>query len=133
MNGYPVDLGKDILVGPEVYELDGAGKYSLMVLHRDNTIEMYTLKGKKISSWSTIEFKDQTIKGLPELLDTGDRKYWIVRTSLQTLVYPSDGGLPLTDFTGDKMAMPDSEIILTEDMSVQLMCYDGKVRTVKLK
>ena len=133
VNGYPVDLGKEILIGPEVYELEGAGKYSLMVLHGDNTLEMYTLKGKKMPSWSTIEFKDQTIKGLPELLDTGDEKYWIVRTSLQTLIYPSDGGQPLTDFTGDKMAMPDSEIILTEDMSVQLMCYDGKVRTVKLK
>ena len=133
VKGYPVDLGKEILIGPQVYDFSGSGQYSLMVLHGDNTLEMYTLKGKKVSSWKTVAPQGQTIKCLPELLEAGEGRYWIVRTSLQTLIYPSDGGQPLTDFTGDKMAMPDSEIILTEDMNVQLMCYDGKVRTIKLK
>lgn len=133
VNGYPIDLGKDILVGPEVYDADGTGKYSIMVLHSDNTLEMYTLKGKKQSSWRTISPKDQTIKGLPELLDTGEGKYWIIRTSLQTLIYPFEGGDPLVELDGDKMAMPDSEVVVKDDKNVQFTCYDGRVRTIKLK
>ena len=133
VKGYPVDLGKEILIGPQVYDFSGSGQYSLMVLHGDNTLEMYTLKGKKVSSWKTVAPQGQTIKCLPELLEAGEGRYWIVRTSLQTLIYPSDGGKPLTCNTGDKMAMPDSEVILTEDNNVQLTCYDGKRRTIKLK
>ena len=133
VKGYPVDLGKEILIGPQVYDFNDSGTYSLMVLHGDNTVEMYTLKGKKMPSWKTIAPQNQTIKELPELLEAGEGRYWIVRTSLQTLIYPSDGGEPLTCNTGDKMAMPDSEVILTEDNNVQLTCYDGKRRTIKLK
>ena len=133
VKGYPVDLGKEILIGPQVYDFNDSGTYSLMVLHGDNTVEMYTLKGKKMPSWKTIAPQNQTIKELPELLEVGEGRYWIVRTSLQTLIYPSDGGEPLTCNTGDKMAMPDCEVILTEDNNVQLTCYDGKRRTIKLK
>jgi hypothetical protein len=48
-----------------VYDFNGAKAYNIMVLHKDNTIEMYNLKGRKPSSWKTIA-APETIKSLPE-------------------------------------------------------------------
>ena len=70
---------------------------------------------------------------MPSLLEVGQDRYWVVRTSIQTLIYPANGGRPLTDFKDDMMIMPDSEIIITEDMNVEVTCYDGKTRQVTLK
>lgn len=132
VNGFPVDLGKDILVGPDVYDFNGTRAYNIMVLHKDNTIEMYNLKGRKPSSWKTIT-APETIKGLPEKLEVGGNTFWVVRTSIQTLIYPFGGGNALTTFKGDQMICPDAEIKVTDAASVSVQCYDGKVRTVKLK
>ena len=133
VKGFPVDLQKEILIGPEIYNFDSKGKYTMMVLHGDNTLEMYTLQGKKMSSWSTITLKEETIKGLPTLLEVAGNRFWVVRTSLQTLIYPFNGGAPLTDFTGDKMIMPDSELAVVKDKQVEVTSYDGKTRTITLK
>ena len=103
-----------------------------MVLHKDNTIEMYNLKGQKPSSWKGITCAER-IKALPERLDVGGRTYWIVRTSIQTLLYPFYGGEPVTAFKGDQMILPNGTVTVRDDSSVEAECYDGKVRTVKLK
>lgn len=133
VTGFPIDLGKEILVGPDVYDFNGTKAYNIMVLHKDNTIEMYNLKGRKPSSWKTI-IAPETIKGLPEPVKVGDSTFWVVRTSIQTLIYPFSGGSALTSFKGDQMIRPDSEIkVLDDKMSVSVSCYDGQNRTVKLK
>ena len=51
VSGFPIELGKEITLGPDVYDFSGARKYNIMVLHEDNTIQMYNLKGKKPESW----------------------------------------------------------------------------------
>ena len=133
VTGFPVDLGKEILVGPDVYDFNGTKAYNIMVLHKDNTIEMYNLKGRKPSSWKTI-IAPETIKGLPEPVKVGGNTFWVVRTSIQTLIYPFSGGSALTSFKGDQMIRPDSEVKPLEDkVSVSVSCYDGQTRTVKLK
>ena len=133
VTGFPVDLGKDILIGPDVYDFNGTRAYNIMVLHKDNTIEMYNLKGNKPSSWKSI-IAPETIKALPERIKVGDTSYWVVRTSIQTLIYPFNGGSALTEFKGDQMIRPDSVVkILDGGTSVSVDCYDGKSRTVKLK
>lgn len=132
VNGFPVDLGKEILIGPDVYDFNGTKAYNIMVLHKDNTIEMYNLKGKKPSSWKTIT-APETIKGLPEQIVAGGSTFWVVRTSVQTLIYPFGGGNAVTAFKGDQMIRPDSEIRVVDGTSVSVDCYDGKSRTVKLK
>lgn len=132
VNGFPVDLGKEILIGPDVYDFNGTKAYNIMVLHKDNTIEMYNLKGKKPSSWKTIT-APETIKGLPERIVAGGSTFWVVRTSVQTLIYPFGGGNAVTAFKGDQMIRPDSEIRVVDGTSVSVDCYDGKSRTVKLK
>ena len=133
VTGFPVDLGKEILVGPDVYDFNGTKAYNIMVLHKDNTIEMYNLKGRKPSTWKTI-IAPETIKGLPEPVKVGGNTFWVVRTSIQTLIYPFSGGSALTSFKGDQMIRPNSEVkVLDDKVSVSVSCYDGQTRTVKLK
>lgn len=132
VGGFPVDLGKEILVGPDVYDFSGAKRYNVMVLHKDNTIDMYNLKGRKPEQWKGITAQE-TIKGLPQRLTLSGKDFWIVRTSVQTLIFPFYGGEPLTVFEGDQKIRPDSEIRTVDGVSVEFSCYDGKKRTLKLK
>ena len=132
VSGFPVDLGKQILIGPDVYDFNGTKKYNVMVLHKDNTLEMYNLKGEKPSSWQGIH-PEETVKALPERITVGGNSFWVVRTSIQTLIYPFYGGEALTTFKGDQMIRPDSTVKVVDGTTVEVTCYDGKVRTVKLK
>ena len=132
VKGFPTDLGKEILLGPDVYDFNGVHSYNVLVLHKDKTIEMYNLHGKKPDSWKGIACKE-TIKSLPERIVVGDRGFWVVRTSIQTLIYPFYGGEPLTSFKGDEMFLPNAEIKVKNSTTVEAQCYDGKVRTVKLR
>ena len=120
------------MLGPDIYDFSGAGKYNIMVLHKNNTVEMYNLKGKKPDAWKSIA-PDQTIKSLPEKLVVGGKNFWIVRTSIQTLIYPFYGGDPLTVLVGDGRIRPDSSVKVVDDSTVQVSCYDGKNRSIKLK
>lgn len=103
-----------------------------MVLHKDNTIEMYNLKGQKPDSWKGIK-AEETIKSLPELITVGGKSFWVVRTSIQTLIFPFVGGEPVTKFEGDRKIRPDSPVTVQDVTSVEVECYDGHKRTVKLK
>lgn len=132
VNGFPIDLGKEILLGPDVYDFNRKKAYNIMVLHKDNTIDMYNLKGRKPDSWKGIVGPER-IKGLPERLEVGGSTFWVVRTSIQTLIYPFYGGTPLTTFTGDKRVLPKSEVTVVDGTSVIVECYDGQKRTVVLK
>ena len=132
VKGFPTDLGKEILLGPDVYDFNGVHSYNVLVLHKDKTIEMYNLHGKKPDSWKGIAC-NETIKSLPERLVVGDKGFWVVRTSMQTLIYPFYGGEPLTSFKGDEMILPNAEVNVKNSTTVEAMCYDGKIRTVKLR
>ncbi len=128
---FPVDLGTEIVLGPAAYDFTGAKGYTVMVLFSDNTIGMYDLHGRIKEGWLGIT-SGETIKSLPELVETGGRKYWAVRTSARMEFYGFMGGAPLTDWTGNKTIRPDSGITV-EDGAVSVTCFDGKVRKVKLK
>ncbi|MBR5499235.1 MAG: hypothetical protein IKV75_03640 [Bacteroidales bacterium] len=132
VTGFPLSLGKEVLLGPDIYDFNGAKKYNIMVLHKDNTVEMYNLKGQKPASWKGIT-SSETIKNLPERLIVGGNTFWVVRTSIQTLIFPFYGGEPLTVFTGNQMIRPDSAVKAVDATTVDFTCYDGKVRTLKIK
>ena len=132
VSGFPLSLGKEVLLGPDIYDFNGSRKYNVLVLHKDNTVEMYNLKGQKPASWKGIT-SSETIKNLPERLVLGGNTFWVVRTSIQTLIYPFYGGDSLTVFSGNQMIRPDSQIKAVDDMTVEFTCYDGKIRTAKLK
>ena len=132
VKGFPVSLGKDILLGPQPYDFNGSHRYNVMVLHKDNTLEMYNMKGARPEGWKGIK-APETVKALPELVKVGGQSFWIVRTSIQTLVYPFMGGEPVTVFEGDRKIRPDSAVTVVDDSSVEVECYDGNRRTVRLK
>lgn len=132
VGGFPLSLGKEVLVGPDVYDFNGSKKYNVMVLHKDNTVDMYNLKGQKPASWRGIT-STETIKNLPERLIVGGNTFWVVRTSIQTLIYPFYGGEPLTVFAGNQMIRPDSAVMAIDATTVEFTCYDGKRRTLKVK
>ena len=69
VNGFPVELGKPVLLGPDAYDFTGAGGYTVMVLHKDNTLERYNLHGQKPEGWKGIK-APETVKNLPELLES---------------------------------------------------------------
>lgn len=131
VNGFPVKLPAAVKLGPDVYDFTGAGGYTVMVLHKDNRLERYNLHGQKPAGWNGIS-APETVKDLPELLEAGGKKYWIVRTSVRTLVYPFAGGEPLVKEDGGKMIRPDSQIKLTSK-GINAECYDGKSRDFKLQ
>ena len=95
VQGFPVDLGSDVRLGPAAYDFTGAGGYTVMVLHKNNTLQMYNLHGQKPSGWKGIAPEDK-IRSLPELYVYEGKRYWIVSTSGTTAVYPFNGGDPLT-------------------------------------
>ena len=128
---FPADLGKPVLLGPKVYDFTGAHGYTVMVLHKDNSLEMYNLHGQKPAGWKGIQ-APETVKALPELLEIKDKKYWVVRTSIRTLVYGFDGGDPITKDEGGKMIRPDSQTTPNSRGGVTVDCYDGKTRDIKL-
>ena len=132
VNGFPVDLGKDIVLGPAVYDFNGVNSYNVLVLHKDNTVEMYNLHGKKPDAWKGITC-EETIKSLPERIVVGDTGFWVVRTSIQTLIYPFYGGEPLNSFKGDEMILPNATVKVKNPTTLEAECYDGKVRAVKIK
>ena len=130
VNGFPVSLGKEVLLGPDAYDFTGAGGYTITVLHKDNTLERYNLHGQKPEGWKGIQ-APETVKNLPELLESKGKRYWVVRTSVRTLVYPFNGGEPLFQADGGKMLKPDARLTPTSK-GVSGECYDGKVRDFKL-
>lgn len=128
---FPVGIEKEILLGPDVYDFNGSRKYNVMVLHKDNTVEMYNLQGNRPAEWKGISC-GETIKGLPEMLKVSGKTFWGVRTSLQTLIYPFYGGEPLTAFDGDKRIRPDS-VLTPVNGGVEATRYDGRKVTLELK
>lgn len=128
---FPVDLGRDVLLGPSVYDFTGAGGYTVMILHKDNSLERYNLHGIKPEGWLGIH-APETVKSLPELLESEGKRFWVVRTSVRTLIYPFQGGDPLFLEEGGKMVKPDARLTLSR-RGVEAECYDGKVRELRLK
>lgn len=130
VNGFPVNLPKPVLLGPDAYDFTGAGGYTVMILHKDNSLERYNLHGQKPEGWKGIK-APETVKNLPELIEVKDKRYWVVRTSVRTLIYPFEGGEALTKEEGGKMIKPDS-VIKPTGKGISADCYDGRSRDFKL-
>lgn len=132
VTGFPVELVKDVLLGPAVYDFTGAKGYTAMVLFKDNTIGLFNLHGQTADSWKGIT-SDEKIIALPQLLDMGGTKYWIVRTASRTQIFPFHGGDPVLRQDGAKSIRRDAEIQPVDNTSVKALCNDGKTRTLKLQ
>ncbi|MGN1214672.1 MAG: hypothetical protein ACI4TJ_00350 [Candidatus Cryptobacteroides sp.] len=127
VSGFPVDLGKRVALGPVVHDFTGAKGYTAMLLFRDNTVGYIDLHGRNASGWKGIT-SGETIKSVPELLEADGKRYWIVRTSRQAMLYPFDGGEPLIKGEGKKLILPDSQFTPDGGDTFRAKCYDGKER-----
>ncbi len=128
---YPHSLGKNILLGPVVYDLAGDKNYTLVVLHDDNTICQYSTTGEKSATWNDIAPGEKIIQ-LPELIQVGANYYWVVRTLYQTLVYNSQG-LPVADFTDKKHKLRrDTAIEVKSSHEIAVTVMDGKSMVLDL-
>lgn len=97
VSGFPVELGREVLLGPDVYDFSGGQKgYTAIVLHKDNTIGMYNLHGNVPDSWKGI-VPEEPVVGMPGLLETGGKKYWAVPTSSGISYYGFWGGERIKD------------------------------------
>ena len=95
VSGFPAELGKEVALGPAVYDFSGAHGYTAVVLHKDNTVGMYDLHGRSREGWLGIAC-DAPVTGLPELVTAEGKKYWIVRTTDDTpSVFNFLGGEPV--------------------------------------
>lgn len=94
VSGFPAELGKEVLLGPGVYDFTGAHGYTAMILHKDNTIGMYDLHGKVREGWMGISSETQ-ITALPQLVTAEGKKYWVIQTGGQSVVYGFYGGEPV--------------------------------------
>ena len=124
VSDFPVTLGKDILLGPDIYDFKGTKDYIMMVLHTDNTVVQYDLAGKRCSGWSDIQLSER-IMSLPECLEVGGKTYWVVRTSYQTLIYDSHGTL-CADFTKKRKLKKDTSVEPVSSHEVAVTVADGK-------
>lgn len=100
VKSFPIKLDREILIGPAAYDFNKNGKYHMIVLHKDNSVEMYDLQGKKPDSWLGIR-PGERITALPEKLDKDGKTFWAVRTDGHTLVYPFYGGEPVQTLDAD--------------------------------
>ena len=130
VSGFPVELGKEVLLGPAAYDFTGAKGYSVMVLHTDNTVGLYNIHGVKPEKWEGIT-SDETIIALPELLKVGGNSFWVVRTAVQAQVFPFNGGEPVYRQEGAKSIRRDSSFEV-DGGAVKVICNDGKTRNIKL-
>ena len=130
VSGFPAELGKDVLLGPEAYDFTGAKGYTVTVLHTDNTIGMFNLHGARPDGWKGIS-TDEKIISLPELVTVDGTRYWAVRTAVQTQIFPFDGGDPVYRQEGAKSIRRDA-VIEVEGKGLKVMCNDGKTRNIKL-
>ena len=119
----PKSLGKVIVLGPRVYSMPDSSK-AFMVLFEDNSVGLYTLEGNLYKNWRGIECKE-TIKHLPEPMEIGGKRYWVLRTPMQTLICRFDGTAAAT-FEKNSRLKPKSEITPMQGSQVRVNCYDGK-------
>ena len=94
MKPFPVTLPKKVLLGPDVYDFTGAHGYTVIILHTDNTLEMYNLHGKKPKNWKGFNTKG-TIIDMPKLIISKGLKYWSIQTTEGTQLFDKNGGTPL--------------------------------------
>ena len=127
---FPISLGKGILLGPDVYDVKGNKDYTLMVLHTDNTLVQYDIDGKPLPGWKPVTLAERIIS-LPEPLTVGDGRYWVVRTSYQTLIYRADGTI-CADFSKKRKLTRDTQVEPLSSHEVGVTTADGRAMVLDL-
>ena len=73
-----MELGANVVLGPDVYDFNKNRKYHILVLLEDGSIQMFNLKGEKPAKWKGIAVPGETISGLPSESTTNGKTIWTV-------------------------------------------------------
>lgn len=130
VKGFPVDLGREVLLGPKLF--GEYPDYRVMVLHKDNSIGLYDLQGDTVPGWLGIA-ADDAILDYPETVRCGDQSFLAVRTLSKTLLFGPNGGDCIWKEVDKKAISRDSEITASGDKALTFTCVDGKTRKIKMK
>ncbi|HIZ87713.1 MAG TPA: hypothetical protein IAC03_06100 [Candidatus Coprenecus pullistercoris] len=128
---FPYSLGREILLGPDVYDFNGDKNYSLMVLHTDNTLAMYDVHGDRLEGWSDISPAER-ILSLPEEVMVGGARYWVVRTPYQTLIYDGNGTI-CAEFAGKHKLKKDTSVEPVSSYEAAVTAQDGREYILDLR
>ena len=128
---FPITLGKEILLGPDVYDFKGDKNYTMMVLHTDNTVAQYGIDGRKSGIWKDITSSER-ILALPEMIEVGGSVYWVVRTAYQTMIYDA-GGTICADFSKKRKLRKDTVVEPVSGHEVSVTTADGREMILDLE
>ncbi|MDP3435880.1 MAG: hypothetical protein Q8S04_01415 [Bacteroidales bacterium] len=128
---YPKSVGDEIVLGPQVYDIKGDGDFAIMLLHKDNTLRLYDRTAGIFPRWSNISTEER-IKSFPELIESGENRYWVLRTSLRTMIY-SINGIPVANFTGDMRLANNTPVKPDRQGVVNVKTASGKNISVDLE
>ncbi len=131
VSGFPKNLPSAVLLGPDVYDFRKDKNYVVMILHKDNSLQMYDIDAKPLAAWNKISLKEKIIQ-MPELLEVGQNKYWVVRTTRQMLIYDYNG-IVVADFSKRKRIKAASEIIKKSDYELILTSLEGNEMLLNLR
>jgi len=128
---FPITLSKKIILGPKIYDMAGDKKYQMIILHDDNTLMLYDIKGKPVKGFIPITSKDK-IKKLPTLFKVGNEYYWIVRTFRQTTIYDIHGAIVVKDADKNMLA-PDTDFKIRSSYEVAVTTKEKNEMILNLK
>jgi hypothetical protein len=128
---YPKSVTDEITLGPQVYDIKGDGDFAIMLLHKDNTLRLYDRTAGVYPRWSNISAEER-IKSFPELIESGENRYWVLRTSLRTMIY-SINGTPVANFTGEMRLANNTPVKPDRQGVVNLKTASGKNISVDLE
>lgn len=96
VEGFPVELGQNVVLGPDVYDFNSNRKYNILVLLEDGSIQMFNLKGEKPASWKGIAPGEEVFSALPSPVKADGKTVWNVPAfSGKVLKYAFEGGEPI--------------------------------------
>lgn len=125
VNGYPKSLDKSVVLGPQLFDLEGNREYSFMAIADDNTIiHRYLKSGKPVLNWKDIH-SEQFVKSLPVNMVINGKLYWIVRNAYTVEFYTGDGVLVEQKDKRRRIA-PDSQIELIGGAEVKVTGTNDK-------
>ncbi|PKO98573.1 MAG: hypothetical protein CVU13_09050 [Bacteroidetes bacterium HGW-Bacteroidetes-8] len=128
---YPKSVTDEVTLGPQVYDIKGDGDFAIMLLHKDNTLRLYDRTAGVYPRWNNISVEER-IKSFPELIVSGENRYWVLRTSLRTMIY-SINGTPVANFTGEMRLANNTPVKPDRQGVVTVKTASGKNISVDLE
>ncbi len=130
VRGFPVELERSVLLGPEMVEREGGKSYSFFVLNEDNSVSLYELAREKRLKGVHIK-APEFVKELPVIREINGKGYIFLRTVFRTRVYDLEGKeIEIKD--KKRVIANDSDVTVVGGDEIKVVAKDGKEFIVNL-